>query len=54
MPTKTREAGDRTLYDEVGKLDEDLPEGPGYSENKGCRSEAITMALMILCLLLVS
>jgi len=52
MPTRTHKTGDHTWYDEVGKLDEE--EGPGYSENKGCRSEAITMALMILCLLVVS
>ena len=52
MPTKTRKAGDRTLYDEVGKLDEDLPEEPGYSEDKkGCFGQSAT--LIVLCLVLI-
>ena len=47
MPTKTRKVGDKTLYDEVGKLDEDLPEEPGYS-NKGCSAALIVLCLCVL------
>jgi hypothetical protein len=49
MPTKTRKIGDHTWYDEVGELDEDLPEGPGYSnDNKGCRSKGTAAVLLTL------
>ena len=50
MPTKTKKVGPHTYYDEVGRLDEDLPEGPGYSsDNKGCGGSA-AIILLILCL----
>lgn len=50
MPTKTKKVGHHTYYEEVGRLDEDLPEGPGYSEPpKGCGKNA-AIALLVLCL----
>lgn len=52
MPTKTHKTGDHTWHDEVGELDEDLPEGPGYSEDKkGCFGQSAT--LIVLCLVLI-
>ena len=50
MPTKTRTVGDKTWYDKTGRLDEDLPEEPGYSDKgKGC-GQAVLVAV---CLILI-
>ena len=52
MPTKTKKVGEHTYYDEVSELDEDLPEEPGYSEDKkGCFGQSA--ALIVLCLVLI-